>query len=755
MSNPIEYVEEGGVVTLTMDWPGAVNLMDAAFIPSFRETLDRLEAEKDSVKGVILRSAKSTFFAGADLKLFLGMDRSDAGALFDMIEGTKAQLRRIEKLGKPVVAVIEGSALGGGFEVALACHHRVVVDNPKTQLGMPEVTLGLLPGGGGVTRMVRHLGVQAALPSLLEGKLMKPADLAQLGLAEVAPDAGAATRQALAWIDANPAPVQPWDQKGHKIPGGKPYTPALAQLQIAAPAMLLAKTKGTLPAPEAVLSAAVEGAQVDFDTASRIESRHLARLVLHPVSRNMIGTLFLGMNEIKAGAGRPKDVPKFKVGKLGILGAGMMGAGIAYAAATKGIDVVLLDTEQARAEKGKAYTAGLLDRGLKRGRVTEERRTETLGRIQPTTRYDDLDGCDLIIEAVFEDPDIKADVTRRAEPRLREGGLYASNTSTIPITDLAGASDNPARFIGLHFFSPVDRMQLVEIIWGKETSDESVAHALDFVAQIGKVPIVVNDSRGFYTSRVFGQYVNEGAAMLAEGIPAAVIENAALGAGMPVGPLAVLDEVTLTLPLHVEASARKAGVEPKERHPGLAVLERMVELERTGRSAGQGFYDYPEGQPKRLWSGLKDLSPQQKRGEYDVAELRDRLLYAQAVDAAHVADSGVLTEARDLNVGSILGLGFPVWTGGVHQFIEWVGREQFVVRARELAARHGSRFEPPASLLGGVATPQGAGAEMAAVTPPATPEATVSAPSLDPDVDLREGQYAGLGEEASLPQGQG
>ncbi|GAA5513875.1 fatty acid oxidation complex subunit alpha [Deinococcus carri] len=714
MSNPIEYAREGKLVTLTMNWPGAVNLMDADFIPSFRETLDRLEGEKDDIAGVILRSAKPTFFAGADLKMFLGMDRSDPQALFDLIEGTKAELRRIEKLGKPVVAVIEGSALGGGFEVALACHHRVVVDHPKTQLGMPEVTLGLLPGGGGVTRMVRHLGVQAALPFLLEGKLMRPAELAELGLAELAPDAEAATRQALAWIEANPVPVKPWDQKGYKIPGGKPYTPALAQLQIAAPAMLLARTKGTLPAPEAVLSAAVEGAQVDFDTASRIESRYLTRLVLHPVSRNMIGTLFLGMNEIKAGAGRPKDVPKFRVQKLGILGAGMMGAGIAYAAATKGIDVVLLDTEQSKAEKGKAYSEGLLDKGLKRGKVSEERRAETLGRIQPTTRFEDLEGCDLIIEAVFEDPDIKADVTRKAEPMLREGGLYASNTSTIPITDLAQASQNPARFIGLHFFSPVDRMQLVEIIRGRETSDESVAHALDFAAQIGKVPIVVNDSRGFYTSRVFGQYVNEGAAMLAEGIPAAVIENAALQAGMPVGPLAVLDEVTLTLPLHVEASAKKAGAEPKERHPGLAVLERMVDLGRTGRSAGKGFYDYPEGQPKRLWSGLKDLSPQQGRGEYDLQELRDRLLYAQAVDAAHVAETGVLTEGRDLNVGSILGLGFPVWTGGAHQFIEFVGREQFVQRARELAARHGSRFEPPAGLLKGT--------------------------------DLQEGQYAGLGE---------
>ncbi|GGI84263.1 3-hydroxyacyl-CoA dehydrogenase NAD-binding domain-containing protein [Deinococcus wulumuqiensis] len=698
MSNHVEYVRDGDVATLTMNWPGAVNLMDADFIPSFKAALDKLEADRDSIKGALLRSAKTTFFAGGDLKMFMAARKEQTQELFEMIEGIKAQLRRIEKLGKPVVAVIEGAALGGGFEVALACHHRVVLDHPKIQLGLPEVTLGLLPGGGGVTRMVRHLGVQAAGPYLLEGKLMRPAELAKLGLAELAPDSEAATRQALAWIDAHPAPVQPWDVKGHRIPGGKAYSPQLAQVQTVAPAMLLAKTKGTMPAPAAVLGCAVEGAAVDFDTALRIESRYLTYLALHQVSRNMIGTLFTGLNEIKGGAARPKGVPPFKVQKLGILGAGMMGAGIAYSAATKGIEVVLLDTAQERAEKGKAYSEGLLDKGMKRGKVTEERKAETLGRIKPTTSYDDLEGCDLIIEAVFEDPDIKADVTKKAEPRLRPGGLFSSNTSTIPITDLARSSAHPERFIGLHFFSPVDKMPLLEIIKGKETGPEAVAQALDFAAQIGKTPIVVSDARGFYTSRVFGQYVNEGAAMLAEGIPAAVIENAALQAGMPVGPLAVLDEVTLTLPLHVEASAKKAGAAPAERHPGMAVLERMVELGRSGRAGGQGFYDYPEGQPKRLWSGLKDLYPQQRRGEYDVQELRDRFLYAQAVDAAHVADQGVLTEARELNIGSIMGLGFPVWTGGAYQFIEQTGREQFVARARELAAKHGPRFEPPARL---------------------------------------------------------
>ena len=698
MSNHIDYQRSGDVATLTMNWPGAVNLMDAAFIPSFKNALDQLEADRESISVALLRSAKSTFFAGGDLKMFMSARKEQTQELFDMIEGIKAQLRRIETLGKPVVAIIEGAALGGGFEVALACHHRVVVDDLRIQLGMPEVTLGLLPGGGGVTRMVRHLGVQRAMPYLLEGKLMRPAELAGLGLAELAPDSEAATRQALAWAAANPAPTQPWDTKGHKIPGGKAYTPQLAQLQVAAPAMLLAKTKGTMPAPAAVLGCAVEGAAVDFATAQRIESRYLTYLALHQVSRNMIGTLFMGLNEIKGGAARPQGVPKFRVQKLGVLGAGMMGAGIAYSAASKGIEVVLLDTEQEKAEKGKAYSEGLLDKSVARGKLTGERRAETLGRIRPTTNYDDLEGCDLIIEAVFEDPDIKADVTQKAEPKLREGGLFSSNTSTIPITDLAAHSAHPERFIGLHFFSPVDKMPLIEIIKGQQTGPEAIAQALDFAAQIGKTPIVVSDARGFYTSRVFGQYVSEGAAMLAEGVPAAVIENAALQSGMPVGPLAVLDEVSLNLPLHVEASAKKAGAAPAERHPGMAVLERLVGLGRSGRSAGQGFYDYPEGQPKRLWSGLKDLYPQQRRGDYDLQELRDRLLYAQAVDAAHVADQGVLTEARELNIGSIMGLGFPVWTGGAHQFIEQTGREKFVTRARELAAKHGPRFEPPASL---------------------------------------------------------
>ena len=610
MTNHIQYQKDGDLVTLTMNWPGSVNLMDEDFPGSIRQTVEQLEADKDGLKGVLLRSAKSTFFAGGDLKMFGKMPQNAEGAkaAFDMVEDIKSSLRRLETLGKPVVAIIEGAALGGGWEIALACHQRVVVDSPKVQLGTPEVTLGLLPGGGGIVRMVRYLGLTTALPFLLEGKPMKPAKAAELGLAQVVKDSEEATKAALAWIDANPAPVKPWDAKGYKIPGGKPYSPAIMPFQTFMPSYIVNKSKGLLPAPEAILSAAVEGATVGFDAASKIESRYFAKLVVSQVSRNMIGTLFLGLNEIKGGSNRPQGVDKFKVQKLGILGAGMMGAGIAYVAAGKGIEVVLLDTTQDKADKGKAYTTKVMDKAISRGRGTEERKEETLGRIKATTDYEDLKGCDLIIEAVFEDPDIKAEVIKKAEPMLREGGFFGSNTSSLPITSLAKNTTNEGRFVGLHFFSPVDRMPLVEIVRGKATSDETIAHAVDFTFQMGMTPIVVNDARSFFTSRVFAQFILEGAAMLGEGIPMTVVENAAQQAGMPAGPLTVLDEVTLTLPLKGEEAAIKAGDKPAERHPGYAVLEKMVQAGRTGRSAGKGFYEYSES-GKKPWAGLAELFP--------------------------------------------------------------------------------------------------------------------------------------------------
>lgn len=692
------------IVTLTMDWPDSpVNIIDRQFIPVFDEVIARLEAEREQIAGVLLASAKPSFFAGGDLKWFLGIGPDQAEQAFALAERTKALLRRIELLGRPVVALLAGSALGGGWELALACHHRVAVDAPATQLGTPEVTLGLLPGGGGVTRMVRLLGLQAAMPHLMEGKLMRPAEAAEKGLVALAADADAMLAQARAWVAANPAPSQPWDSKGYRIPGGTPSDPKVAQMAAVAPAMLIAKTRGAYPAPQAILSAAVEGAQVDFASASRIESRYFAELLTGQVAKNMIGTFFIQMNEVKAGASRPPDVPRWKAGRVGVLGAGMMGSGIAYAAALRGLPVVLKDVSPERAEAGKAHSARLTARRVERGQMSAEQREQLLGRIQASANYADLEGCDLIIEAVFEDSKLKAQVTREAEPLLAAGGIFASNTSTLPITGLAESSARPAQFIGLHFFSPVDRMQLVEIVRGRQTSPETVARAYDYVQQIGKLPIVVNDSRGFFTSRVIRTFLNEAAAMLGAGLPAAAIEHAALQAGFPTGPLALIDEVSLSLARSIAAEARMAAEAAGERYdepPGEAVIARMLdEFGRAGRAAGAGFYEYPAAGKKFLWPGLRAFGGAAPAAPMDVAELRDRLLYIQAVETARCLQDGVLTSARDANIGSIFGIGFPGWTGGSAQFINHVGPAAFVRRAEELARAHGPRFAPPQLLL--------------------------------------------------------
>lgn len=691
----IRFEMKDGIAEMTMSWPGAVNLIDDDFVPSFREVLDKLHAEGDALKGAIILSNKKTFFAGADLKRFALAPETPAEDLFAMVQEVKGVLREIERLGKPVVAVIEGAAMGGGWEVALACHHRVALDDPALRMALPEVQLGLLPGAGGVTRMVRHLGVEQAMPYLLQGKPLKPADVERLGLAELAANHDDALEKARSFIAANPAAKAPWDAKGYKIPGGAPYmSPRMMQTQVASPAILTKTTRGTMPAPEAILATAVEGAHVDFDTALRIETRYLVSLLRNPISRAMTTSLFTDLNDLKAGAARPNDSARTKIKTLGVLGAGMMGAGIAYAAAIVGIEVRLLDTDMERAEKGKDYSDKILAKRVARKRMTEDAKAQILSRITPVTDYQTLDGCDLIIEAVFEDPKVKADVIAKSEPMLAETGIFGSNTSTLPISELAQSSRHADRFIGLHFFSPVDKMQLVEIIRGKETSDETATRSVDFVTQIGKIPIVVNDSRGFFTSRVFGQFVNEGATMLSEGIPAAAVENAARQAGMPVGPLAILDEVTLTLPLHVEKSARDAGVNTP-RHPGMEVLEKMVAAGRTGRSAGKGFYDYNDKGEKRLSSEVPGILGVDGKAEFDLEELKDRILYAQAIDAMRVKEAEVLTSPRELNIGSIFGIGFPAWTGGVHSYVSMIGQDAFQRRADELAERHGERFKLP------------------------------------------------------------
>ena len=517
------------ILTLTIDMPGqSANTMNAAFRDALSETAAKVKEDLDNIRGIIIASAKKTFFAGGDLKELHKVTREDAGTFEDMVNGLKSHMRFLETTGKPVVAAINGSALGGGLEIALACHYRVAINDDSIQLGLPEVTLGLLPGGGGTQRLPRMIGLEAAFPFLMEGKKVNPKAALKAGIInELADSADDMITKARAFIEANPKCQQPWDQKGFRFPGGAPHHPAMAQKLAIAPAMLKQKTKGCYPAPERILSAAVEGAQVDFDNGSLIETRYFAELVIGQVAKNMTGTFWFQLNAIKAGGSRPEGVEKETFRKVGVLGAGMMGAGIAYSTATRGIDVVLKDVSVENAEKGKSYSENLLAKKVSRGRMTEEQKADILSRIKATDSADDLEGCDLVIEAVFEDSGLKAKVTQEAEPKLVANGIFASNTSTIPITQLAGASANAENFIGLHFFSPVDKMQLVEIIVGEKTSDETLARSFDYVQQIGKIPVVVNDSRGFFTSRVFGTFVNEGICMLGEGIHPASIENAA------------------------------------------------------------------------------------------------------------------------------------------------------------------------------------------------------------------------------------
>lgn len=688
---PVRYEEgDDNVVTLILDAPGApVNTMTREWQEAFTAAVARLEKEKDGIAGVILASAKKTFFAGAELKDVLKYGPDDGPKVFEWIQAAKTQFRKLERLGKPVVAALEGAALGGGWELALAAHCRICLNDERIELGLPEATLGLLPGAGGVTKTVRLLGLQAALPMLMEGKTMRPPEAAKLGLLQgLAANREDLLRMAREWIAKNPAPKQPWDEENHRIPGGTPASPAIAQMLTLAPAMLIEKTRGLYPAPEAIMSAAVEGASVDFDTALRIESRYLAKLAVGQVAKNMIA-LFFNRTAIRSGASRPKDVPKWKAQKVGILGAGMMGGGIAWANALRGVPCVLKDTTLELAQKGKSYSEKL---GAKRNRP----RVPAL--ITPTASAADLQGCDLIIEAVFEKRDLKAQVTKEAEPMLAPGGFFASNTSTLPITGLAQASSRPENFIGLHFFSPVDRMQLVEIIKGKKTSAETLARAYDYVLQIGKIPIVVNDARGFYTSRTFGTFVAEGCAMLAEGIPAAVIENAGRLAGMPVGPLAVIDETSMSLSVAVMEQTR-ADLEAEGKkytpQPGQEVIQRMVkEFRRPGRAGGGGFYEYPKEGKKYLWPELAKIFGR-KNAKWDFEELKERILYRQAIETARCLEEGVLEHVHDGNIGSVFGIGFPAWAGGALQYVNHVGTKRFVQRADQLAKKVGPRFAPP------------------------------------------------------------
>lgn len=705
MTDAIRYEKgQDNIVVLTIDMPGqSANTMNAQYREAMGATVDRLEAEKDSIAGVIVTSAKKTFFAGGDLNELIKVTRADANDFYQMILRIKGQLRRLETLGKPVVAAINGAALGGGWEICLACHHRIALDSSSVQLGLPEVTLGLLPGGGGVVRMVRLLGLEKALPYLAEGKKVRPEAALKAGLIhEIAATPEEMLAKARAWIAANPAAVQPWDVKGYKIPGGTPSTPAVAQMLAIAPSVLRDKTKGCFPAPEKIMCAAVEGAQVDFDTAQLIEARYFTELTTGQVAKNMIGTFWFQLNEINAGKSRPQGIPQYVTKKVGVIGAGMMGAGIAYVSAAAGIEVVLKDVSIEAAEKGKAYSAKLLDKKVSKGHMTVEKRDAFLARIKASDSDADFAGCDLIIEAVFEDRGLKAKVNAAAEAAALADAVIASNTSTLPITGLATAVQKQDRFIGLHFFSPVDKMPLVEIIRGERTSDETLARGFDYVLQIKKTPIVVEDRRGFFTSRVFGTFTNEGLAMLGEGVSAAMIEAEARKAGMPVGPLAISDEVSMSLMEHIrQQTIADLAAEGKSipEHPAFSVIELMLkEYKRPGKAAGGGFYEYPAGGKKFLWPELKARF-EKVDAQIPQEDVRDRILFIQAIETVKCVEEGVLKSVADANIGSIFGIGFAAWTGGALQFINQYGVKDFVARAQYLAEQYGERFLPPALLL--------------------------------------------------------
>jgi len=697
----IQYtVDADGIATITLDLKTRpMNVLAAELTEPFSEAIAQVEGDAN-VKGVIITSGKKEFLAGADIDGVFAI--TDPKLAFELAEKYKSLLRRLEKCGRPVVAALNGTALGGGLELALACHYRVAINNPKSKFGLPEVKLGLLPGGGGTQRLPRLIGIQAALQPMLEGKEFSAAEAKAAGIIhELATDAADMLAKAKTWALANPKAVQPWDDKKFKFPGGDSKSPGMVQLFAIAPSMTHAKTQGNYPAADNILSCVYEGGVVDFDTACRVESRYFADLVVSQVSKNMIGTLWFQLNAINKGKSRPEGVPKSTVKKLGVLGAGMMGAGIAYVSAKVGIEVVLLDSTQEAAEKGKSYSTGLLDKLVKKGRMTADAQAAFLKLITPTTDYALLEGCDLIIEAVFEDRAIKADVTKKTEAVIPATATFASNTSTLPITGLAKASQRPKQFIGLHFFSPVDKMPLVEIIMGAETSPETLAKGFDYVQQIKKTPIVVNDSRGFYTSRSFATYVMEGAALLLEGQHPRSIEVAGLKAGMPVGPLALHDEVSMSLSLHVLEQTRKdfaAEGKALTEHPANAVIEKMVKtLNRPGKKAKAGFYDYPDAGEKHLWAGLAKefpLAPVQ----FSQQELIDRLMFAQANEAAKCFEENVVMTVADTNIGSIFGWGFAPHQGGALQFINAYGVAAFVQRSEELAAQYGARFAPAALL---------------------------------------------------------
>lgn len=715
--NDVRYERDAeGIVTLSFDMPDRTqNVWNQGSLDSFAAAVAQLAADPDA-KGAIVTSAKKDYVAGADLDDLKAMcfGPRDAADLDARCGALSLLLRRLETCGKPVVAAINGTALGGGLELALACHHRIVADSPRIKLGFPEATLGLLPGAGGTQRLPRMIGVQASMGFLMEGKQVRPDQAKKAGIVEEVVPATELLAAARRWLLGSPQAVQPWDQKVFKVPGGGMDEGTTLQTFMVANAMFMAKTFGNYPAGRAILSCISEGLLLDMDSALLVEKRYFVQLLLNPVAGAMIRTLFLSLQEANKLARRPLDVPKKTYSRIGVLGAGLMGAGLAFVAASAGMEAVVLDTTADRAAAALSYAETRLDKAISRGQSTAEKKAAILARIHPTTDYADLAGCQAVVEAVFEDRAVKAKVTAAADAVLGPEAILASNTSTLPITGLAAASSRPQNFIGLHFFSPVEKMPLVEVIKGEQTSPETLAWALDLVAALGKTPIVVRDSRGFYTSRVFGTYITEGMAMLQEGISPALIENAGRRSGMPMPPLALADEVGLGLMVQVGRQTRADLGDAAPHNPSTPVLEKLVDgYDRIGKRTGRGFYDYAADGSKKLWSGLAESWPLAEN-QPSVQELVDRFLYTQALETARCVELGVIEDAGEADVGAIMGWGFAPFTGGPLSYIDGIGASQFVERADTLAATVGPRFAPPALLRRMAAEGRGFYGEVAA-----------------------------------------
>lgn len=693
--------DQDGIVLVTMDMTGPVNAMNAEYHEAMSETLAKLQAEQ-GLSGVVIASAKKVFFAGGDLNDLVAANPDTVGDFFAGVEEMKAGLRQLERLSVPVVAAINGAALGGGYELCLACNHRIAFNHKSVQIGLPECSLGLYPGGGGVVRLTKLLGLEKALPYILESKRITPEKALAAGMVDQTVDSieelvPAAKSWILSQSGDEQAAIQPWDRKGFKVPGGAVNSPRNAQLAVMGPAMLHQKTRGLMPQMTAAMDVAFQASMLDIDTALRIEGRNFAKIATNPVAKNMISAFFFQLNQINGGASRPKDIDKQLTKKVGILGAGMMGQGIAYVSAMAGIEVVLKDISLESAEKGKAYSKKLLDKRVARGRMDQAKAEAVLGLIHATAEDADLQGCDLIVEAVFENIGLKHKITKDLEPYLSADGVWGSNTSTLPITQLADGSSKPENFIGIHFFSPVDKMPLVEIICGEKTSDETLAKAFDYTMQIRKTPIVVNDSLGFFTSRTFGTYLDEAAQLLTEGTDPVRIDNLGRAIGMPVGPLQIQDETSLELSRKAQETWAEMGVTDKWGNGDVirrVIKDMITDNGRGGRYHGGGYYEYHEDGSKNIWPGLYDLYFD---ADYQISDqdIKDRLMFRQVIEALKCLETGVLRSVADGNIGSIFGIGAPAHTGGFIQYVNTYGFDNFIARCEELKARYGERFACP------------------------------------------------------------